>query len=228
MNKEKIKTIFFIILGSFLFVIGITYAYISTRGTFANKFKASAYDIELSEEFNNEWGTKRVNILNKDTTPVVIRVNYNEIWSERENSTGEILSSNILQEENIILSSPNSNTCRFINYSEESQNFTLSNIINGNDVVTKNWTPTWNNFIKGPDGWYYYNKVLDSNANIQILESISLRTDLINDSNCYEDYNNYEYELSFNYEVIQADTSAIKDIWGINASINEGDIIWPF
>lgn len=222
-KAKKIKPILFIILMSFIFIIGFTYAYFYLRGTFANKFKTSAYDVELSEEFNNDWGTKKVNILNKDNTPVVIRINYNELWSEREKSNDNILTS--LNDNNIGI---NTNTCRSKVYSEDPKKYTLSNIINGEDVVTKNWTSTWHNFIKGSDGWYYYNSVLTPNSSIQILESISLRNDLISKSNCYEDYNDYEYELSFNYEVIQANENAIKDIWGLNVSINEGDIIWPF
>lgn len=223
----KIKPIFFILLGIVIFTIGVTYAYFYTRSSFANKFKTSAYDIELNEEFDNDWGTKKVNILNKDSTPVVIRINYNEIWTEKE-PRGEILANNDIQDLERFSKINQINSCRIRTYSEESQKYTLSNIINGENVVTKNWTSTWNDFVKGNDGWYYYNKVLESNANIQILDSISLRDDLINESNCYADYNNYEYELSFNYEAIQADVNAIKDIWGHNISINKGDIIWTF
>ncbi len=230
MNKlRKIKPSIFIILIIFIFTIGFTYAYFYLRGTFENKFKTSAYDIELNEEFDNDWGTKKVNILNKDNTPVVIRINYNELWSERESNNDNIVNSSNTNSIGInINDSQNLNECRSKIYSENSQKYTLSNIINGESIVTKNWTSTWNNFIKGPDGWYYYNNVLTPNSSIQILESISLRNDLISKSNCYEDYNDYEYKLSFNYEAIQADENAIKDIWGLNVSINEGDIIWAF
>ncbi len=227
-KNQEIKPLYFLIFLFLIFVIvGLTYAYLSTQGNFANKFKTSAYDIELSEEFNNDWGTKKVNILNKDTTPVVLRVNFNELWLERTYDTGIIINENQTIENQAIINS-NSGNCRIRLFGDEANKTTLSNIINGEEVVTKNWTMTWNDFIKGKDGWYYYNKILDSNSSIQILESISLRNDLISSSNCYEDYNNYEYELSFNYEAIQANINAIKDIWGYNVTLNGGDIIWDF
>lgn len=216
MNKyKKIKPIIFISLGLLIFIIGITYAYFYSRNIFENKFKTSAYDVELSEEFKNDWGTKKVNIINKDTTPVVIRVNYNEIWSEKDF-------------DNLNDNFDTTTSCRILSNNDNTKKYTLSNLLNGEEVVTKNWTSTWNNFSKGNDGWYYYNKVLDSNTSIQILESISLREDLLADSNCYEDYNNYEYELSFNYEAIQADEQAIKEIWNYEADLNNGDNIWNF
>lgn len=230
MNKlKKIKPIYFIIFAFIIFIVGVTSAYIYVNSTFQNKFKTSAYDIELKEEFDNDWGTKRVNIINHDSTPVVLRINYNELWTEKNPAQGNLLTGNI--QDNSISSysfSSSNESCRIKMFNDNSNQFTLSNIINGEDVVTKEWTPTWNDFVIASDGWYYYNKILDTGFNIQILESISLRNDLIASSNCYADYKNYEYELSFNYEVIQSSVAAIKDIWGYDVTINEGDITWPF
>ncbi len=213
----EIKPILFIILIISIFLIGITLAYFYNRGTFENKFKSSAYNVELNEEFNNNWGKKEVNITNKDETPIILRINYNEIWVEKKQTN---LSENQIDN--------NSNSCRTKISSNETNKYTLSNIIDGEEVVTKSWTSTWNDFIEGNDGWYYYNKILYANESIKILENISLRNDLVSSSNCYEDYNNYEYELSFNYEAIQADISAVKDIWGYDITLNGGYILWPF
>ncbi len=215
----EIKPILFIILIISIFLIGITLAYFYNRGTFENKFKSSAYNVELNEEFNNNWGKKEVNITNKDETPIILRINYNEIWVEKKQTN---LSKNQID------NNPNNGSCRTKISSNETNKYTLSNIIDGEEVVTKSWTSTWNDFIEGNDGWYYYNKILYANESIKILENISLRNDLVSSSNCYEDYNNYEYELSFNYEAIQADISAVKDIWGYDITLNGGYILWPF
>lgn len=100
-----------------------------------------------------------------------------------------------------------------------------SNKINNEDVVIKGWTNTFlNDFVLGDDGWYYYNKVLSPEESIIIIESINLNEDLINDT--YEYYKDYDYELSFNYEAIQADTKAIKKLWNIDASIDNKNIRW--
>lgn len=242
MNKMKNIKINLLLLLSFIlltFTLGITIAFFSSRGYFENKFKASAYDVYLEEEFYNDWGTKKINIINNDTTPVVLRVSYNELWSEKILESGGGLASSNQASGSLLSFNDNSRNytylndtatiCRSIDTNNDQDGiYILSNIINGEEVVTKNWSPTWNDFYEGPDGWYYYNKVLNSSDNIQILESISLREDLISNSSCYQDYSNYEYELSFNYEVIQATELAIKDIWDYDVTINEGDITWPF
>ena len=37
----------------------------------------------------------------------------------------------------------------------------ISGLVDGNEVVNKNWTEAWqNDWFDGGDGWYYYKKVL--------------------------------------------------------------------
>lgn len=98
--------------------------------------------------------------------------------------------------------------------------FTLSNTINGEEVVDKEFTSEFvSHFRKASDGWYYYDQVLDPEESVQILNSIQLKEDLIQTSEDYELYKTYHYELGFQYEAIQATEGAIKEIWGKNASI---------
>ena len=183
-KNMKFKPLFFIALLSCLIVISSTFAYFYQSVIIPNRFVTMTYDVELEEEFYNTWGTKKVTIVNKEksSTPVVLRVNYNETWKD-----GNII---------------------------------LNNLVNGTNVVAKDWTNAFtNDFILGEDGWYYYKKVLDSNSSVQILNSIAL-----NDAS----YSDYDYTLTFNYEAIQADANAINSIWNKTASITGGNVEWNF
>jgi len=101
----------------------------------------------------------------------------------------------------------------------------LNNKVDGKDVVVKERGANWNDFIDGHDGWYYYKKVLKSDEKIELLKSIEKNT-LIPEEKLKE-YDSYDYELSYNYEGIQATEDAIKNIWELDANINEdGTISW--
>lgn len=120
-----------------------------------------------------------------------------------------------------------------INYNEawrkevEGETVSLDNNVGGTNVVTKNWTTAFtNDFEKGSDGWYYYKKVLNAQESVQVLESIALNESLISTSPYYDDYKKYTYELSFNFEAIQANSDAVSDIWGRNVSISGGNATW--
>ena len=144
MKKLPKKSKIFLFLGiSFLVLfLGVSFAYYYQEVVIPNEFKTMTYDVELEEEFNNDWGVKRVYIINNDekNAPVVLRVNYNEIWSKEVDGIRR----------------------------------TLNNYLNGENVVTKNFTNTFlNDFTLEDDGWYYYKKVLKPNSRIQLLESIT-------------------------------------------------------
>lgn len=103
----------------------------------------------------------------------------------------------------------------------------LDNNVNGENVVEKEWTTAFtNDFIDGGDGWYYYKKTLNAEESVQVLESISLKENLIRTSPYYDDYKSYTYELDFNFEAIQASSSAISDIWNKTALISGGNVTW--
>lgn len=81
-NNKKIVLILLILLS---FVgIGSAYAYYRASVIVPNKYKAATYDVELEEEFEGEFGVKKVWIVNKEKTnaPVVLRISYNEFWSK--------------------------------------------------------------------------------------------------------------------------------------------------
>ena len=194
-KKLKKKPLIFLLALIAIGVVGTTFAYYYTEIAIPNQFRTMTYNVTIEEEFNDTWGTKKVSFVNKEetNTPVVLRINYNELW--RKEVSGVKLS--------------------------------LDNNVNGENVVTKNWTSTFtSDFIDGGDGWYYYKKTLNAEESVQVLNSISLKEDLISTSPYYNDYKSYTYELDFNFEAIQASSSAISEIWGKTATISGSNVTW--
>ena len=182
---KKVSKNFLIICGIFLImgIVGVSAIYLSNV-SLINSFKTLTYKVDVEEEFYNDWGTKKIKVMNqeKTNTPVALRVSFHESFTKDD--------------------------------------FTLSNTINGEEVVDKEFTSEFvSHFRKASDGWYYYDQVLDPEESVQILNSIQLKEDLIQTSEDYELYKTYHYELGFQYEAIQATEGAIKEIWGKNASI---------
>lgn len=194
-KKIKKKPLFFLLLLLVLGIVGTTFAYYYTEIAIPNQFRAMTYNVTIEEEFNNTWGTKKVSFVNNEetNTPVVLRINYNELWRKEVNGV----------------------------------KLSLDNNVNGTNVVIKNWTTAFtNDFIDGGDGWYYYKKTLAAEASVQVLDSIALNESLISTSPYYNDYKSYTYELDFNFEAIQASSSAISEIWGKTATISGGNVTW--
>jgi len=184
-------------------VVGGTIAYFLSSTSFENKFRTSYYDVAIEEVFRNDWGVKEVSIVNYDSASVAVRISYDEIWL-KQNDSSEIkdyLSNKVFDN-------------------------TTKELV---DVVIKDWTQDWKeNFIDGNDGWYYYKKVLPSNGRVQILNSINLDEKLLKANSVYDTYVSADYELDFNYEAVQADNKAIKELWGHDVTITNNEIEWSF
>ena len=86
-NKHKKPLIFGLLLLTFA-VIGGTFPYYYSEVVIPNRFKAMTYDVKLVEEFEGDFGTKEVSIVNQEetNTPVVIRMSYNEYWDNSLNN----------------------------------------------------------------------------------------------------------------------------------------------
>lgn len=195
LKSIKKKPLIFLLGILVLGIVGGTFAYYYSEIAISNEFKTLTYNVQIEEEFNKTWGTKKVSFVNKESTntPVVLRINYNESWRKTVNGT----------------------------------KLSLDNNVNGENAVTKNWTTAFtNDFIEGDDGWYYYKKTLNAGKSVQVLESIALNEDLISTSPYYEEYKDYDYELDFNFEAIQANTDAINEIWNKKATISGGNVTW--
>ena len=76
-------------------IVGVTAAVVYFKSELENKFNTSAYNIAIEEEFYDDWGTKKVSIVNHDSTPVVIRVAYIETWSDNNDAVSLQLSNKI-------------------------------------------------------------------------------------------------------------------------------------
>ena len=75
----------------------------------------------------------------------------------------------------------------------------ISGLVDGNEVVNKNWTEAWqNDWFDGGDGWYYYKKVLPANEmTAKVLTSLKF------DSNYAEIFQTADYTLKFVSEAVQ-------------------------
>ncbi len=102
----------------------------------------------------------------------------------------------------------------------------LNNIVDGKNVVIKDWATSLESDWLYKDGWYYYKKIIEGKSELQLLNSIMLDNTVIEKSEDYSKYLTYEYSLIFNYESIQATSEAVKDIWGQDIEINDKDITW--
>lgn len=94
--KLKKKPLIFLIALAFLVTISATIATYFSETSVANRFQAKTYNVTLDEEFNNTWGTKKVFIRNNENaTAIVIRVSYNEVWSQDVDGTVVIHSNKV-------------------------------------------------------------------------------------------------------------------------------------
>lgn len=93
----------------------------------------------------------------------------------------------------------------------------VSNVNSSNaNVVTKTWTSAFtDDFEDGHDGWYYYKKTLPADSEVKVLSSIAL-----NDAS-YEQYN---YDISFRFEAVQADAAAANELWGKTVTVGDNGV----
>lgn len=190
MNNKKMIWVLPLLL--FVSGVGTVLAYYLNSVTISNKFNTMTYDVEIKERFENKFGTKEVEFVNKEkdtSVGVALRVRYNELWS---------------------------------NVNENGVVSVLSNKIGNINVVDKEWTNDFLNDFDYIDGWYYYKKILKPGESVKILNSISKNSIL----SSHIEYNEYDYELTFNFESIQATKKAISDTWNKQIIIEGDNITW--
>ena len=96
-NKfQNKKIIYVIVLIALVSLISVSYAFYYSSHSFINRFKTMTYNVNLIEEFNNDFGVKRVKIVNNEetNTSVVLRLNINETWKKTISGEEIILSNN--------------------------------------------------------------------------------------------------------------------------------------
>ena len=112
-----------------------------------------------------------------------------------------------------------------IGYSEtwkDGDNNAVSNVYNGNNVVTKTWTSAFtDDFVDGGDGWYYYKKLLNPSDSVKVITAIALAE---------PSYASYDYSLDFRFEALQASSEAAAALWSKTATINTetSAVTWTF
>lgn len=116
-NKFKKNKKLYVALASLALigVVGSTIAYLYMKKEFENRFYTSSYNVAIKEEFYDEWGTKKVSVVNQDATPVVIRVAYIETWSDKNDEDVSLQFSNQINGIDVVTKSwTNSWTNEFI------------------------------------------------------------------------------------------------------------------
>lgn len=249
----KSKPLLFLSISIVIFTISGTFAYFYQEVKLPNEFQSMYYNVDLQENFNGDWGTKEVSFINTDerNVPVVLRINYNEFWNKMDindshnNSMNEFPASSDSSE----IETPN----EFLSEEDYNNMNFISNTVEGENVVLKEWTDAFtNDFVLGNDGWYYYKKILNAQESVKVLNSINLNLEILKDSPLKQFYTNseivedtngqltlvepnelsnisiqpYNYYLIFSFEAIQANKDAILDIWGKNVIFNDDDINW--
>ena len=104
-RKRKKRFLIISLLLIFLFSsVAVTYAVFNTSGIFENEFKTSSYYVYIDEEFYNTWGTKKVCFVNSAdaTVPVLLRINYNELWSKNYDDNTLLVISNEVNGTNVV------------------------------------------------------------------------------------------------------------------------------
>lgn len=195
-NKIKVKPIIFIIISILLIGLGTTLALYQNKYSFKDDFNSAALNVVIEDEFTSTpW-------CDIPTAKKVSIVNHEESDVVIRVSYDEVWSKTLSDE-----------------------TVQISNLVNGENVVIKNWTQAFlDDFTLKEDGWYYYNKVLKGNGSITILESIQLNNDLVSQSG--DDYSSYDYELDFDFEALQNSEEAIKSVWGLTATIQNDIVTW--
>lgn len=187
---KKSILLFGILVAILLVATQVSYAYFKSSESAENNFNTADYNIKLEEYFpTSHW---------IEDTPLEKRVTISN------NGEADVL----------LRISYNEMWYREV----DNEKRILNNLVNGQEIVKKNWTEEFLNDFVLIDGWYYYNKVLSSGDTVTILESIEKLTN---------DYSTDEkYELDFQYEVLQSHAESSKKVWGIDSIILDGNVEW--
>ena len=92
-NNEKFKPLIYIGGAFLVLIVGVTIAFYTQELSLVNEFKTMTYNVEMEEEFYNDWGTKEITIYNRESTntPVALRVAYSESWTKGENTLNNLV-----------------------------------------------------------------------------------------------------------------------------------------
>lgn len=209
MRKRK-KLMVFILGCMALLLIGSSLAIWSGKLQQVNELKADTMSAKIEETFvqgaePTGTVTKQVSFKNDSSCSTFLRVSYAETWETTEGSEQKL----------------------------------LNNQVNGIDVAKKNWlngfgenSDLWQD---GGDGWYYYKRVLQPDAQTEtILESVTFP----DYTGKYKAYQDADYQLYFRMELLQASDSqstlnssevnknASQSVFGKTAVVTGDTVSW--
>ncbi|WP_455682397.1 hypothetical protein [Thomasclavelia sp.] len=117
---------------------------------------------------------------------------------------------------------------------KNANNKILSSVVNGQEIVKKNWTDAWKNeWVDGNDGWFYYKRVLQPNT-LSSHVLTSLEFDSSNLGELTDIYGNASYSLKFVSEAVQFSEDIEVNRRSVRANFgiefvdidNDGNITW--
>lgn len=184
--------------------IGSVYAWSKLSASVTNKINTPTVDVEVIEEFDEQTTVDWYQ-------PVDKKVQFKNIGT-----------------------APIFIRVSYVELWRNTNNQVLSSIVNGQEIVKKNWTDAWKNeWIDGNDGWFYYKKILQPN-NLCSKILTSLEFDSSNLGNLTDIYGNASYSLKFVSEAVQyskdidVNRRSVKANFGIEfVDIDDnGNITW--
>lgn len=184
--------------------IGSVYAWSKLSASVTNKINTPTIDVEVIEEFDEQTTVDWYQ-------PVDKKVQFKNIGT-----------------------APIFIRVSYVELWRNTNNQVLSSIVNGQEIVKKNWTDAWKNeWIDGNDGWFYYKKILQPN-NLCSKILTSLEFDSSNLGNLTDIYGNASYSLKFVSEAVQyskdidVNRRSVKANFGIEfVDIDDnGNITW--
>ncbi|MDO5038529.1 hypothetical protein [Clostridium sp.] len=97
---------------------------------------------------------------------------------------------------------------------------TIGNIVSASNQVNLNFDKNLGeNWIKEDDGYYYYNKILESGGTTNsLLESVQLKNNIPNDEK--DKYKNRELIINVSSEAIQVNEKELEDKWQLKETDN--------
>lgn len=207
LNRVKVKQSQILLMIAVMIcvtAIGGVYAWSKLSASVTNKINTPTVDVEVIEEFNEQATVDWYK-------PVDKKVQFK--------NTG---------------TAPIFIRVSYVELWKSTNDKILSTVVNGQEIVLKNWTDAWKNeWVDGEDGWFYYKKVLQPNTiTAQILKSLEFDGSSLGELTSV--YGNASYSLKFVSEAVQyskdidVNRRSIKNNFGIGfVDIDlDGNIIW--
>ncbi|MGL5383374.1 MAG: BsaA family SipW-dependent biofilm matrix protein [Culicoidibacterales bacterium] len=177
-----------------ILAIPTTFAFFRTDDAIANEFLLDTVEIEIVEEFTppKDWDgtlvTKEVQIQNNGSEATLIRVGLTPYWQKAIANTDPVEYEAFAGDSSLVT----------INY---------ANVISTTDKDTSKW-------LKGSDGYYYYNTLLQPGEKTSLLVS-GVEADFSKlSAGDQARYQAAEFNLDVDAQAVHANADAVSGVWG--------------